>query len=131
MAKEMPVGVKVISVLYWIAAVLSILGGLALILGGGAMASMIPTFGIIGGALFVVLGIIVLIVGIVEIFVALGLWKGQKWARIVAIIFAILAFIGAIMSIVGGSYAGGIIKLIIHGLIGAYLIVAKEVKDAF
>lgn len=129
MTKDIPVWVKVISVLYWIAAVLFIIGGLAMIFGASVMASIMPLFAMFSG-LIILAGIIMIALGILDIFIALGLWKGQKWAWIIAIVFAIIGFVGAIVSIAGGNF-GEIASLIIHGLIGSYLIWSKKVKAVF
>ncbi|MBC8495208.1 hypothetical protein H8D36_03580 [archaeon] len=129
MTKDIPVWVKVISVLYWIAAVLFIIGGLAMIFGASVMASIMPLFAMFSG-LIILAGIIMIALGILDIFIALGLWKGQKWAWIIAIVFAIIGFVGAIVSIAGGNFSE-IASLIIHGLIGGYLIWSKKVKAVF
>jgi hypothetical protein len=132
---NVPTGVKVISVLYYIAAVLSLLGGIAMLVGAGligSLANSIPLLGLFGGGLFVVGAIIMIGLAALDFFVGLGLWKGQQWARIVAIIFAALGALSALVSLVQGNIGGGgIVGLIIHGLIGGYLLLNSSVKMAF
>ena len=129
-----PVGVKVISVLYYIGTVLLVLLGILMIVGGGAVGAYLGDLGglgsILGGALIVV-GIIMIGMAVLSFFVARGLWKGKNWARIVAIIFAVLGLIGAIMGIVQGSISSNIVSLIVNGVIGGYLLFSKGVKAAF
>jgi len=131
--KQIPVGVKIISVLYYIGAVVMLLLGITMIFGAGFMGSLanqIPFMAILGTGFFIIGAIIIIAFAVLSLFVARGLWKGQKWARIVAIIFAVLGVIGAIINIVSGDF-GSIIKLIINGLIGYYLWFVNSVKTAF
>jgi len=131
--RNVPGGVKTIGVLYYIGSALMIIGALAMFLGAGAFGVMIAElggFGAIGAAAFVFVGIILLIFGVLGIFIGRGLWKGQNWARILAIIFAILGLLSAIMGIVTGDFSS-IVGLIIHGVIGGYLLFNVGVKQAF
>jgi hypothetical protein len=131
-AKQIPTGVKIISVLYYIGAVASILFGILMIVGAGTLGALIESipFAALFGGLFVVFGIVLIGLAVLSFFIGRGLWKGQKWARIIAIIFAILGVIGAIFSLVGGQWSA-IVSLIIQGLIGYYLLFVKSVKQAF
>lgn len=139
--KTVPTGVKVISVLFYIGAGFTILGAILFILFGGIFASL---FGL-SGMSFTLFGIVLLILGVFEIFLARGLWKGRNWARIVVIIelgvgiiAAIIMFISSI-SLAGLSGSSGlimavfyfIVELAIDGLIGGYLLFSQKVKEAF
>ena len=131
---SVPTGVKIISVLYYIGAGFGILFGILFFVGAGflgAVASQIPLLGAFGKSLFIVVGIILIGLSVLSIFVGRGLWKGKNWARIVAIIFAALGAIMAIVSIVGGSIANGISSLAVQLLIGGYLLLNSSVKSAF
>jgi len=126
-----PVLVKVIAVLYYIGAALALIGGVAMIFGSAAlgtyMSAAIPggeALGVLGAGLFIVVGIILIAFAVLDFFVGRGLWKAKKWARIVAIIIAILGVISAITSFAW-------VSLVIHALIGGYLIFSKGVKAAF
>lgn len=97
MTKERPTGVTILAVLY-------VLNGL-LMLSVPAMITAvvpmeIPFFAEIGLVCWAVFGILALLYFVV----AWGLWKGQGWARIVAIILAILSLlnfpIGTIIGII-------------------------------
>ncbi|WP_457550237.1 hypothetical protein [Archaeoglobus sp.] len=73
-----PTGVTILAVLY-------ALGGI---------------FGVVRGALS--LNFIPLVMGIVELAIAYGLWNGQNWGRILVMIFSILGIIGgAVMAALG------------------------------
>ena len=133
MAGEVPAGVKIISVLYYIGAGFSLLFGLLFLIGAGfigTLASKIPLLGLLGSGLFIVVGIIIILLGVLSIFVARGLWKGKNWARIVAVIFAVLGILSGISSIIKGGYSS-LFGLIINLLIGGYLMFNSSVKSAF
>lgn len=132
--KTVPTLVKVISVLYYIGAVFLLLFAILLFVGAGsvgALLSEIPLLGSIGAGVFIVLGVLFLALAVLDFFVARGLWKGRNWARIVAIIFAILGVVMAIFGIAGGAIGSNLFGLIISGLIGYYLLFNKQAKEAF
>ncbi len=128
-----PALVKILSILYYIGSVISVFAGLALILGGGLISSMfssIPLLSTLGSGLFVVAGIIIIAFGLLYFFIGRGLWKGQKWSRVIVIIFECIAVLGSIFSITT-SVIWGTILAVINGLIGGYLLFSKNVKQAF
>jgi hypothetical protein len=127
--KQVPTGVKVISVLFYIGAALTVLGGIALLIGGGLLGGLvslseIPLIGALGAGVAVLAGIIYIALGVLMFFVGRGLWKGANWARIVAIILAIIGLLSSIMSI-------AIISIIIDAAVAGYLLFSKDVKAAF
>ena len=137
---EIPTGVKVISVLYYVLAALTALGGvMMLVMGAGfgvlaGRGGLGAIVGAIGVGVFIVAGIIAIAFGILEFFVARGLWNARNWARIVAIIFSAIGILGA-LGVVGGTMVGGIISnlfwLVVNALIGGYLLLSKEAKAVF
>jgi hypothetical protein len=131
--KMIPTGVKVLAILDYIGAVFLALLALALIFGGGMLASFlgeIPLVGALAGGLFIVMGIIILPFAVLFFFIGRGLWKGQNWARIVSIVFAAIGLASGIFSLIAGDSLslGGIL---INGLIGWYLLFNVKVKEAF
>ena len=128
---NMPVGVKIISVLYYIGAALELIFGILFFVGAGTIAKQFPLLGALGSGLFIVGGIILLGLAVLSFFVGKGLWKGKKWSRIVAIIFAILGVLFALLGMVQGQVASNIISLIISAAIGGYLLFSSSVKSAF
>ncbi len=132
--QQVPVGVKIISVLYYIGAVLGVIFGILFLVGAGAIGSIadqIPLFGALGAALFVVGGIILIGLGVLGFFIGRGLWKARSWARIVAIIFAALGILLAVVSMVQGEILSNIFGLVINLVIGGYLLFSNSVKEAF
>jgi len=65
---------------------------------------------------------------VLSFFIGRGLWKGQKWARIITIIAGIGIFLSGLFSI---TTIAGIIYLVIGGFIAGYLLFSKEVKTFF
>ena len=121
---KIPTGVKVVSVLFYIGAALGVLGSIMLFVGGSFVAGLLPGFGSLAGGLFIGMGIIMLAISVLDIFVGRGLWKGQRWAWITAIVLLVLGFVLSLISL-------NILMIIIYGIIGAYLIFSKEVKKVF
>jgi hypothetical protein len=138
--KVIPGGVKTISILDWIVAVLGIILGLLFTVfgalafsgkglseGAGGLGDLISVLGEV--VLFI--GIFLLGFGILMIFVARGLWKGKNWARIVQIILSVLGIIYAIWLWIQGSGTGGALNLIVNLPIVSYLSFSKKVREAF
>jgi hypothetical protein len=132
--KQIPTGVKIISILYYIGAVLGVIIGLLFIVAAGMMASFadqIPLIGSLGTGLFIVGGIILIGLGVLGFFIGKGLWKLKSWARITAIVFACLGVLSALTSMFQGDFSGNIFGLVFNGVIGWYLLLNKEAKQAF
>lgn len=137
MSKNVPTGIKILSILYYIGTVFCALFGLLFIFGGSIAGSIVSkfstdlgVFGAILGGVLVVAGILFIAFSVLSFFIARGLWKIQNWARIVAGIFAIIGALGSISSIIQGQF-GSIVTLAIEGFIVYYLFINKEVKAAF
>src|SRR5215471_12242698 len=104
-----PVGVTVIAVLFFIAAVLAVFGGIAMMLGGGFIATLISQSGGqgsgAGAGLFAglgaAIGVVILVIGALYFLVGWGLLKLKEWARIVTIVLAGLGILGALFGLVG------------------------------
>ncbi len=131
---KVPVGVKIIAVLNYIAAVILLLGAIGLLFGAGALSDIfasVPVIGAWASGLFIVLAIIFLALAVLAFFVGRGLWKGQNWARILEIVFSVIGLILAIIGMVQGNIGSNIVSLVVNGLIGGYLLLSKNVKSAF
>ena len=128
--KDMPVGVKILAILGYIGAALTLLAGILLIFGASFMAQIMSQIGplaaVFGGIGFVVLGIIFIAFAVLDYFIAKGLWNGKNWARIIVIVFAALGILGGIT-----SPLNNIVGIIINGVIIWYLGFNKPVARAF
>ena len=91
-------------------------GGLALVDGEAASALGL---GLVPG-LIAVLGAIILMLGIVMLAVAWGLWTGKRWAWTLAIVFIVLGIVVGIAQMIAGGYHG-ILTLIVQIIIVYYL----------
>ncbi len=136
MAKEIPIGVKIISIVYQVAAAFLALVAVMLFVGSGSIVSyfdkipILSIIGTVGAGLFIFAGVMCLIFGILNFFIGRGLWKTKNWARVLVIIFSCIGVIIGLTSLARLSF-GGIVQLVISGFIGGYLIFSKEVKKAF
>lgn len=134
-----PTGVKVVSLLYYIWALLWMAFGLLVALGATIiikyMIEVIPQLETVDYGTLVVMGIILglalIALGIIELLVARGLWKMRPWARIVAIVLSLLAVINAVSAILSGFKFFQIVRIIVDGGIVAYLLISKEAREAF
>src|SRR5437660_8882474 len=84
-----PVGVTILAILNFIGAAFCVLGGIAMILGGGFIATMLSqgqgsagAAGILAG-LGAAAGVFIIIMGGVSALLGYGLWKRKGGARIV------------------------------------------------
>ncbi len=135
MAKEIPTGVKAISIVYYVFAALLVLSAIGLFVGSGIITSILDSIpilsimGALGSGLLIFAGVTCLIFGVLEFFIGRGLWTAKNWARVLVIIFSCIGVLIGITSITSGFFA--IVGLAISGLIGGYLIFSKKVKAAF
>lgn len=132
---DVPTGVKVISVLYYIGAAFSMILAVIVSLGAQIILGLLnlggKPVGTFGTVLSIMIGLFFLLIAVLNFFIGRGLWKGKNWSRIVAIIFAIIGLIGSIWLLFLQGEWNGIIWLVMNGLIGAYLIFSRKVKEAF
>ena len=134
--KQVPTLVKVIAILDYIGAGLCLITIPILLLWGGLISSALGAFGSVFsafGSTIVIFGVVMLIIGaLLSFFIGRGLWKGKNWARILSVIFSILAIITIISSMATGTFSFmGVVNLLVNGAIGGYLLFSKEVKKAF
>ncbi|MBP7708578.1 hypothetical protein KA107_02740 [Candidatus Pacearchaeota archaeon] len=129
-SRVIPTGVKILSVLAYIGAVLSLVVGLAMIFGASFISSLIPAGtlpmmgGLLVGAGLIFAGIIAVLLAILDYFVGRGLWNGQNWARILVLIFAVLGILGSLMPF-------NIVSIVIDGVIIWYLGFKDNAKAYF
>ena len=138
--REVPVGVKIISVLYYINFALCVIAGILEIISG--IAAVLGKSSILGAwitASFVILILFLILIVAFCIWmfsIAKGLWRGHNWARITAIVFAILGILIYIFPMIMAVSIPNIIIPLIIGMvinvfIAGYLLFNRKVKEAF
>jgi hypothetical protein len=118
-------GVAILAILEAIVGVYFIVTGISDFLAAAIIRSLVLS-GISSNIIPViprVLGAMLIIVGLLSIFLAGGLWAGKGWARMVALAFAILAII---LSLISFHIIGLLIDIII-----VYYLTRPNVKQFF
>ncbi len=86
--------VKTVAVLYWVGAAFGLLMGLSVLLGGSFLG--LGTGGILGGlfaGLAVLVSVVTIIFAALGAFVGYGLWQFKNWAKITAIVLAVISLL--------------------------------------
>jgi hypothetical protein len=136
-----PVGVTILAVLDFIGAAFCLLGGIAVILGGGVIATLLSqqgagASGILAG-LGAAAGVFIIIIGGIAALVGFGLWKLKGWARVVSIVLygisaalQLLGLLGSLAHFNAFAVIWSVFWVAIDALIIWYLL-KPEVKAAF
>ena len=82
-----PSGITILAVLYWLGAIIAIVGGLAYF---SVLVYFVPPAFL---ALFRMVGAVLILIAILDIVIGWGLWNLKRWARTVAIVLAIVGLI--------------------------------------
>jgi uncharacterized membrane protein (DUF2068 family) len=135
-SKKIPIGVRIISIFYYIIAGFLVLFGLFIIAFSGiivsTMISIAPDLSsAINSQIIIWIGICTLILGVLIFFVGRGLWKLRLWAKITAIMISALMVIYEIYLMFFEFRIIQIVQLVIYVVIAVYLIFHKEAKKAF
>lgn len=111
--RKRPVGVTIIAGLLWIEAVLGISIGVITMIGG------------LGGVLSF-LGIVATVFGLIELYVAWGLWTLQRWAFWTAVIIEALALAGGAVSLFqpGANVGATVSTMVLPVVILLYFLLA-------
>lgn len=120
-----PIGVGILAILEAIVGVYYLVTGISDFLAAAIIRSLVLS-GISSDIIRMiprVLGIMLIIVGLLSILLAWGLWTGKGWARMVALVFAILAII---LSLISFHVIGLLIDVII-----VYYLTRPNVKQFF
>ena len=116
-------------ILQWIAAIISIIAAVGLILGAiatldsgardeinSALASEGITeisAGAITGGVFIA-GLVVAGIAVIRVIVAFSLARGHNWARILISVFAVLSLLGGIGSLFSGQWLTAIVTIVVE-----------------
>ena len=106
-----PLGVTIIAILVAIGGILEIIGGILLLSS--------PFF-----------GLFTIILGVLALILAWGLWTLQSWAFWATIILEVISAIENLVSLIRGN-GGSVIGLIVAVVIIAYMLYDRNVRAAF
>lgn len=147
-ADNAPTVVKVISILHYLNAGLYLLVALALMIFSGYVVNQIINVGdsnfglnelanfqelnegVLKTSIFV-MGFIFIGLAVLNFFVARDLWRLRNWARIVAVLLALISFTAQIYNMISGATVMQIINLAINIFIIGYLVFFQEAKEVF
>jgi formate-dependent nitrite reductase membrane component NrfD len=129
---ETPLGVRLISIYYYLIALFIFLIGIAGVLSFlkipisvlKELPNLLGLGSLLLGPIALIIGIIFIGLGITSFFIAKDLNKGKRWARKAVIVYSVLGILGSLMPI-------NIVGLIISGVVGGYMIFSKKAKEFF
>jgi hypothetical protein len=101
-----------------------------LLVGGGALLgtygqSDLPGLAGPFGALFAGIGVVVIILGVIEVLAGIGSWRGSGAGRVVGIIYGVLGALGGISGLSSGDSGGSlgsIVTLVLFGYVAVVLL---------
>lgn len=117
---ERPVGVTILGILWIIQGLFMLLGGIF----GGVLLSIMGNVGI--GA---VIGIVLFIVGIVDLLLGIGCFNAWPWVWTIGIIFSVIGILGGIANL-ATSWTNALVGIVISAIILYYLF-QPQVKAYF
>jgi len=137
---ERPLGVTVIAILVVIGGIMSLFGGISLVIVGALLSTSFtdvstssPFIGSLFGVLSAALGAVLLVVGVGYIIMSYGLLKGKGWAWTITIILTLIGIaINIISAITGGVSNISTINNMnansfIYGIVGSVIGIAISV----
>ena len=122
-----PTGVTIIAILNIIGGIIMLIGGIAAATVGALLPSLplsqsdlegVPSIFLGAGA--IAIGVILVILGILSFVVAYGLLKGMGWAWTLTLVLSVISIVLNAVSIATGNF-GGIVSIIISIIIVYYL----------
>ena len=126
-------GITILAILETIGALVLLgLGAMMVLLGAAVLVAIglgEASLGVALSEIVVFVGGFILLLGVIELAIAWGLWKGQGWAWTVALIVAVLGIIGGVIALVSGSLYN-IVTLAVQVII-VYYLYRPEVKAYF
>jgi uncharacterized membrane protein (DUF2068 family) len=108
-----PLGITIIAVIVAIYGILNIISGIALL---GASATI---------------GVISIILGVLDLVLAWGLWTLQRWAFWATALIEVLSLINGIFGLTQGGGVSAILSIVIPLIILIYLFADRNVRAAF
>lgn len=119
-----PFGITLLAGLHVVVAILYFVGGIGLIaLGAFVRRGFFGTHRLLGG-LASLIGVVVVIVGLLYLALAWGLWVGKGWAWTISLVLAGLGIIISLFSLIRGAF-GTLIVLVLDAVIVYYLLTPR------
>jgi uncharacterized membrane protein (DUF2068 family) len=112
-SRTRPLGITIIAIIAAIHGILGIIGGMTLM--GSSM-----TFAVIA-----------VVLGILDLILAWGLWTLQRWAFWATVVIEILALLNGIFGFSQRIVSGGIVDIVIALVVLIYLFADPNVRAAF
>lgn len=130
-----PMGATVISVIEAILGVLGILLALAAIGLGSIAGGLVGSSGVEGGAaaagvlagLGFVFGLIALLIALLYLAIAYGVWKGRGWSWMLGVVVSVIGLVFGVLGLTGGVTVSSIISLALP-IVVLYYFMQPEVK---
>jgi len=130
-----PMGATVISVIEAILGVLGLLLALAAIGLGGLAGGIIGSSGVEGGAaaagilagLGFVFGLIALLIALLYLAIAYGVWKGRSWAWMLGVVVSVVGLVFAVLGLTSGISVSSIISVALPVVV-LYYFMQPDVK---
>ncbi len=134
MQRSRPLGVTLLSILSFLAAIWFAIVGIGLIVVGSISESDAMLVGPITEASFtgsfaVIFGVVFLGLAVFNLFLAVGYWTLQGWARTIGLVIQGLALIAGLVAVLGGRPAS-LVEIVVAAVIFVYLL-TPGVKAAF
>jgi hypothetical protein len=115
-----PLGIALLAVLHVIQAFIFFLGGIAMIaLGAFIRRRLVGILHLLHGVAYLI-GVVLIVLALLYLGLAWGLWTGKGWAWVLSLIIAVLGIIVSLVSLVGGGL-GAFVVLVLDGIIVFYL----------
>ena len=115
-----PTGITILAILEILIGIIGLLASLAII-GLSALASTLPSIGLLVGTIGLVNGGVFLFFSLVWLATGFGFLHGKGWSWILGMIFSILSILGAVGALTAGLITGGIVGIFFWGFLVYYL----------
>lgn len=130
MIRRRPIGVTIIAILVAIAGIITLISSCSWFFGVGIFGFHLP-----GGIrrFGVWYGIFSLVIGLIQLYFAWGLWSLQRWAYLATVIIEILNVVLTIVSWTQGyfNWPSFLLNLVIPVVILVYFLADSDVREAF
>src|SRR5213592_4167031 len=115
-----PTGITILAILEILIGIVGLLVSLAII-GLSAIASTLPSIGLLIGTIGLVIGGVFLFFSLVWLATGFGFLHGKGWSWTLGMIFSILSILGAVGALTIGLITGGIVGIFFWSLLIYYL----------